>query len=300
MSHSSSELHKRSGIAYALKTAAEELKKGIGTKKRITKREHGGQSPLIHSFSTFNRYMGVVKEFVGYCKSKGVNKIYKIDEAILLVFFQERKIAYNLSEKTIKVNLCALENFFDTIGRSDLTEILRSRFTEIYSQGAASGRTEYFGNPEQVIKNLKEEAHRHIAELQYLTGGRIGDVRKIKTNMLFKEVIIDKSKGGKNRRIDYSDREQVLERIDRLCKELAVDIIQRGWQSLREGYYTDLRQAVKFSGEIYSGAHAFRASYARERRDDLINRGVIVKDADLLVSKELGHVRIEMGRYYSS
>lgn len=293
-------LHSRSGIYYALEFASTELVKGIGMKKRLAKALNKRQSPLIHSFSTFNRYMGVSKQFVQYCKERGANKIFKINETILMNYFNERKTAYNLSEKTIKVNLCALEKFFKTIGRNDLAEVLRNRFTEIYSSGSAPGRTEYFGNPEQVINNLKDEAHRRIAELQYLTGGRIGDVKKTKTNMLLKQVIIPKSKGGKNRVLDYSDREEALQRIDKLCVELEAYIVQRGWQNLREGYYTDLRQAVQRSGEIYSGAHAFRASYARERREELIDKELSEKEADKIVSEELGHVRVSMGRYYSS
>lgn len=293
-------LHRRSGIFYALEFASRELAKGIGMKKRLAKALNKRQSPLIHSFSTYNRYMGVSKQFVQYCKERGTNKIFKINETIVMNYFNERKIAYNLSEKTLKVNLCALEKFFKTIGRNDLAEVLRKRFSEIYSQGSAPGRTEYFGNPEQVINNLKDEAHRRIAELQYLTGGRIGDVKKTKTNMLLKQVIIPKSKGGKSRVLDYSDREEALQRIDKLCVELEVDIKQRGWQNLRKGYYTDLRQAVQRAGEIYSGAHAFRASYARERREELIDSDIVEKEADKIVSEELGHVRVSMGRYYSS
>lgn len=168
-------LHARTGIAYALKYSSKELIKGIGAKKRVAKLENGGKSPLIHSYSTFNRYMGIAKQFVHYCKSKSVNKIYKIDEAIVLGFFQERKIAYNLSEKTIKVNLCALEKFLEAIGRGELAEMLRSRFSEIYSQGSAPGRTEFFGDPMKVIGLLKDNCNKCIATLMYLTGARIGD-----------------------------------------------------------------------------------------------------------------------------
>lgn len=294
-------LHNRTGIAYALSYAATELKKGIGVKKRVTKSEHGGQSPLIHSHSTFNRYMGVAKEFVEYCKSNGANKIFKIDEAIVLAFFQDRKIAIGLTESTIKVNLCATEKFLGAIGRGELAEMLRSRYSEIYSQGTAPGRTEYFGDPKKVIDRLKNDYHRCIAKLQYLSGARIGDVKKIRTDMVGKQIFIAKSKGGRPRKLDFSEREEALRLVDQLCDELqGVHIPNLGWKQLRESYYKDLKQAVKASKEIYTGAHAFRANYAHERREQLIDSGISEKEADKIVSEELGHSRPSMGRYYSS
>lgn len=294
-----STIRQRSGIFFALESAADELAKGIGMKKRLAKAAHGGQSPFTHSWSTFRRYLGVAKEFVQYCKAKGVNKIFKINEDVVLGFFKERKIAFGLTEKTIKLNLCAIKKFLRAIGRSDLVDILEVRFSEVYSKGAASGRTEYFSNPLKVIQCLKDDAHKRIAELQLLTGARIGDVKKIQTNTLFKQVIIIGSKGGRDRVLDFSDREGVFERIDRLCQELKVDINQRGWENLRKGYYVDLRHSVQKCGEIYTGAHAFRANYAHDRREELIDRGLSEKEADKIVSEELGHSRPAMGRYYS-
>lgn len=293
-------IHERTGIAYALDYAAQALKEGIGKKKRETKAAHGGQSPLIHSWSTFKRYLGVAKEFVRYCKGKGVNKIYKINEDVVFGFFRERKICFGLTEKTLKTNLSALKKFLNAIGRSGLVEALGESYSNIYSQGTASGRTEYFADPERVIQNLKDDAHRRIAELQLWTGARIGDVKKIQISMLFKQVIIMGSKGGRDRVLDFSDREHVLARIAQLREELQSDIKQRGWKALRKGYYDDLRSAVQRCREIYSGSHAFRANYAHERREELLEKGLTEKEADKLVSEELGHSRVSMGRYYSS
>ncbi len=294
-------LHSRSGIFYALEFASKELAKGIGMKKRLAKALNKRQSPLIHSFSTFNRYMGVSKQFVQYCKERGVNKIFKVNETIVMNYFNERKIAYNLSEKTIKVNLCALEKFFKTIGRKDLADTLRSRFSEIYSQGSAPGRTEFFGDPMKVIGLLKDNCNKCIATLMYLTGARIGDVKKIRTDMIGKQIFIPNSKGGRSRILDFSDREDALIIIDQLCAELqTIHIPGSGWQQLRENYYKDLRQAAQACGEIYTGAHAFRASYAHERREDLIDCDIAEKEADQTVSEELGHTRVGMGRYYST
>jgi len=61
-------IKRNSGLTYALKYAAKVLKQGIGISKHSVYKSMGGRSPLIHSYSTFNRYMGIAKEFVNWAK----------------------------------------------------------------------------------------------------------------------------------------------------------------------------------------------------------------------------------------
>ncbi len=149
-----------------------------------------------------------------------------------------------------------------------------------------------------MIENLKDPAHRAVAELQYLTGARVGDVKKIGIDEVGKRVLIHGSKGGRDREIDFSDRPDRFERVKELHRELQRHIEEKGWKEIRESYDEDLKQAVEKSGEVYTGSHAFRVSYAVERVEELKAKGLSDEDADRVLTRELGHNRLEMSRYY--
>lgn len=290
-------IKRRSGLTYALKYASKVLKQGIGLSKKRVYEEFGGRSPYIHSYSTFNRYMGVAKEFVGWAKKRGINRLDKVRYEHVREFLEE-KAERGASEKTLKVNMCALEKFFDAVGRGDISGKLREDYQEIYSMGRPSGRSLPFADPEGVIGNLKDPAHRVVAELQYLTGARVGDVKKIEVDEERRVVKIEGSKGGRDRELDFRDRPEEFERVKELKEELDRHIEERGWKEIRESYYEDLREACKKAGEVYTGSHAFRVTYAVERFEELTERGLSEEEADRVITQELGHNRLEMSRYY--
>ncbi len=290
-------MRSNSGLTYALKYAAGVLKQGIGMSKRQVYGEHGGRSPYIHSYSTFNRYMGVAKDFVRWAKERGVNRLDRVTYEHVRAFLEE-KAQRGVSEKTLKVNTCALEKFFGAVGREDISGKLREDYQEIYSRGRLPGRALPFSNPQGVIENLKDPAHRAVAGLQYLTGARVGDVKKMEVDEVGKRVLIHGSKGGRDREIDFSDRPDRFERVKELHRELQRHIEERGWKEIRESYDEDLKQAVKKSGEVYTGSHAFRVSYAVERFEELKAKGLSDEEADRVLTRELGHNRLEMSRYY--
>jgi len=289
-------IRSNSGLTYALKYAASYLKQGIGMSKRWVYKELGGRSPFIHSYSTFNRYMGIAKEFVRDMKERGINRLDKVQYEHVREWL-DRKAVY-VTEKTLKVNTSALEKFFDAVGRSDISDRLRQDYQEIYSQGNPSGRALPFAEPMKVIESLKDPAHRIVAELQYLTGARVGDVKKIE--VIGDKVVIESSKGGRDRVLDFSDRLDKLERIKELKAELDRFIQEKGWKDIRESYYDDLRETCKRLGEVYTGAHAFRVNYAIERFEELKATGLNDREADRVLTQELGHNREEMSRYYRS
>jgi len=290
-------IKRNSGLTYALKYAAKVLKQGIGISKHEVYKRFGGKSPLIHSYSTFNRYMGIAKEFVNWAKEQGVNRLDKVQYEHVRDFLLSK--AEYCSMRTLKVNASALRKFFETVGREDIAERIGEDYQEIYSKGRAPGRALAFAHPERVISLLKEDVHKVIAELQLLTGARIGDVKKIQVFPEEKKVIITKSKGGRTREIDYSDRPEKFERIKELVGELREYLKGSSWSSVRESYYRDLRQAVYRSGEIYTGSHAFRVNYVKERLRELRERGYSEKEALQIIEYEIGHSRIEMSAYYS-
>ncbi len=290
-------IKRNSGLTYALKYAAKVLKQGIGISKHEVYKRFGGKSPLIHSYSTFNRYMGIAKEFVNWAKEQGVNRLDRVQYEHVRDFLLSK--SEYCSMRTLKVNASALRKFFETVGREDIAERIGEDYQEIYPKGRAPGRALAFAYPERVISLLKEDVHKVIAELQLLTGARIGDVKKIQVVPEEKKVVITKSKGGRTREIDYSDRPEKFERIKELVGELREYLKGSSWSSIREGYYKDLRQAVYRSGEIYTGSHAFRVNYVKERLKELRERGYSEKEALQIIEYEIGHSRIEMSAYYS-
>ncbi len=290
-------IKRNSGLTYALKYAAKVLKQGIGISKHEVYKRFGGKSPLIHSYSTFNRYMGVAKEFVNWAKGQGVNRLDRVQYEHVRDFLLSK--SEYCSMRTLKVNASALKKFFETVGRGDIAGKIGEEYQEIYSRGRAPGRALAFAHPERVISLLKEDVHRVIAELQLLTGARIGDVKKIQVVPEGKKVVITKSKGGRTREIDYSDRPEKFERIEELVGELRDHLKGSSWSSVREKYYRDLRQAVYRSGEIYTGSHAFRVNYVKERLRELREKGYSEKEALQIIEYEIGHSRIEMSAYYS-
>jgi len=290
-------IKRNSGLTYALKYAAKVLKQGIGVSKHSVYKSMGGRSPFIHSYSTFNRYMGIAKEFVNWAKEQGINRLDKVQYNHVRDFLLSK--AEYCSMKTLKVNASALRKFFNTVGRADISARIKEEYQEIYSQGRSPSRALAFAHPDRVISLLKEDVHKVIAELQLLTGARIGDVKKIQVLPEGKKVLIPKSKGGRTREIDYSDRPEKFERIKELVERLNDHLKTLSWTSVREGYYKDLRQAVLRSGEIYTGSHAFRVNYVKERLQELKSQGYSEKEALQKIEYEIGHSRIEMSAYYS-
>ena len=284
-------------LTYALKWVGKVLD-GRGRSKREVYEEHGGRSPYIHSHSTRNRYLGVMRDFVKWEKERGINRVDRVEYDHVRTFLEE-KAQRGASRSTLKVNMSALRKFFGAVGRDDIAKKIGDDYQEIYSQGRPSGRALPYTNPQKVIENLKDDAHRTVAELQYLTGARVGDVKKIEVDTEKRVVRIEKSKGGRDREIDFSDRPERFERIKELKEELDRHIEERGWKEIRETYYDDLREACKKTGEVYTGSHAFRVSYAVERFEELTEeRGLSEEEADRVLTQELGHNRLEMSRYY--
>ncbi len=285
-------------INRSLEVVGKFWKMGIGMSKKEVMERFGGRTPYVHSYSTFNRYMGVVKEFANYVRENyGVNRIDKIKVEHIDTFLND-KIAKGYSEKTLKVNASALEKYCQSIGREDLYKHLKENYHHYYGRARAYVKTQPFSNPEKIITSLKDPAHRTIAELQYRTGARLGDVKKIQINEEKKQVIIEKSKGGRDRVIDYSDRPEKFERVKELRADLDKYLAERSWKEIRETYPEELKKVASMQSEFYTGTHSFRVNYAQERFKELTSQGLSPLQADKILTQELGHNRIEMSQYY--
>ncbi len=288
-------LRKNSGLTYALKYASKVLKQGIGTSKREVYKANNGRSPYIHSWSTFNRYMGVAKDFVRWCKERNINRLDKVNYDHVRSYLEE-KASKGVSQKTLKVNQSALEKFFEATNRGDIAKEIRNHYTEVYSKGRPPGQTTGFANPQKVIEAIKDPVHRSMARLQYNTGARVGDLKKMRVEG--SRVVIEKSKGGKTRSVDYSDRPQKLEQVKRDLKVLREAINQKGWGEIRKTYSDSVKNACRSVGDIYGGPHNFRANYVQDRVKELTQMGMEYEKALKVVEQEIGHNRVEMTKHY--
>ena len=291
------ELSQRSGVTYALKRAAAYLKQGIGTSKREAYEVNNGKSGLIHSHSTANRYLGIIKEFVSCAKNCNVNRLDKVSPDLIDKFFTD-KIKKGYTQKTLKINLCAMEKFFAAVGRDDLKNYLGEKFSHYYSQASPCGRTMPFDDPVKVISNIKNVTHKAVATIQHNCGARIGDVKKITIDAKGQRLIIKGSKGGRDRSLDFSDRPAKLAILIQSKSLLDKGVQEYGWDHIRRSYYPSLKAAVKAANDLYTGAHAFRACYANERFEQLTDQGMEHDAALKLLTEELGHSRLSMARYY--
>jgi integrase len=281
-------------LTYALKYASKELRKGIGLSKRLMYKENNGRTPYIHSWSTFNRYMGIAKEFVGWAKERGINRVDKVSYQHIREFLEE-KIQKGVSQKTLKINQSALEKFFSAVGREDLTKEIKRHYQEVYGKGRIPGSVSGFANPEKVIEGIKNPVHKAMARLQYYTGARVGDIKKMKIES--NRVVIEKSKGGKTRYIDYTDRPHKLEQIKKDLEVVREGIKNTGWREIRATYSESVREASRRIGDISGGPHNFRANYVQERVAELKPK-VGYEKALQIVEKEIGHNRVEMTKHY--
>ncbi len=290
-----------SGVSYAAAKALEHLKKGIGQSKRYYKKVYG-KSPLIHAYKTLNRYAGIFNNFKDTVLAHGGgNKLHKINASHIDRHF-ENLLDDDVSEKTIAVNASALNKFFHAFGRYDLVEYINDMRPLWKESAVPSSRTEPFVDPEQVILSMRSPYHAG-AVIQYLTGARVADIRKVcewvHKNPYSTEIRILKSKGGRDRVIDLSERPNDLERVRK-----AVDVLRGGninWLSFLKAYTKEVKASARKNHEIYTGPHAFRVNYAGNRYEKLASHGMNSREKDealTTITEELGHSRISMAKYY--
>jgi uncharacterized protein YoaH (UPF0181 family) len=297
-------MSKHCSLIYAITAFVKETD-GIGESKHQAKLEHGGVSPKIHSFGAKTRYLGVINEFNEKMFQQKITRVKRVRPEHLLEFLEEK--APDLTEKTMRTNMAALKKYFQTSawkGREDILEVLSKNYYYILDLALPSGEAKPFSNPEAIIEKIKEPPHKATATIQLHTGARIDDVPKVTESIRrWKEgqrllIDIHKSKGGRGRSLDFTDRMESFEKIREAVAILLPFIKQKGWQTIKEEYYPNLRRAAAVLGESYTGSHAFRVNYAQRRHQELIKKGLSEKEAFKIVTQELGHNRISMAKAY--
>jgi integrase len=294
-------LHPRAGMTYALDYFSRLARLGISMSRREVTRQTEHLSPFIHSWSTFDRYLGICKEFVLFCRDHEVNRLHKLTYATVEAFLMA-KITKERVENTLAVNLCALQKFFNGCNRPDLRDQLADDFPRFKELAQSGGTIHAFDNPERLIEKISKRAELSavIAKLQYITGARIHEIRIMEIGET--TIAINKGKGGRKRVLDFSHRLEELAEVKNLMvrlEELAEGIDWQAYcQDKDSPYQGHVKAACKSLGDSYAGAHGLRANHAQELRKKLEAEGLTAEEIELVITQDLGHNRRSMARHY--
>ena len=293
-------MNPKSGMTYALEHFSELARVGMGVSRREVTRGTEKSSPFIHSWDTFDRYLGICKEFVMFCRNQGVNKLHKLHydtvEAFLMAKIEKERV-----QSTLKTNMCALQKFFNGCNRPDLRDRLSEDFPRFKELAKSGGTIHAFDNPDKLIDEIskRDELSAIIAKLQHITGARIHEVRIMK---VVENSIAIKGKGGRKRVLDFSRRLDELAEVKNLMirlEELSEGVDwQEYCQSKDSAYQSHVKAACRSLGDIYGGAHGLRANHAQELRKKLEAEGLTAEEIELIITRDLGHNRRSMARHY--
>ena len=291
----------RSKLRYGIGKAITFFKKGIGVSRRAVTREEGN-TPYIHSYETLERYVGVINHFADTVLGdvKRVNQITK--EHVETHF--NNLLSKGGREKTVRVNASALNKLFNAFSRHDLIAYIDENRSTWAGDAIASNRTTPFGDPDRVINKIRGEAFKAAATIQLKTGSRVSDIKKVVSSVIahpsLESIIILKSKGGKDRELDFSDRMAVLGIVLEAAKVIQAYLSENNndWSSFQVKYTDAVHRAAEKAGEIYCGTHAFRANYANDQYEKGIKEGKDENDVLKRITEDMGHRRISMAKYY--
>ena len=300
-------------------------------------RDRTRQSQAIHSYSTYNTYVECVAKFGDFLYNEmGVKyesnfRELSTDEVYVCVdrYFEKLK-EEGLAKKTLQKHISALNKILGAIDQN-IKEYFTPDNRMRWRDGVEKQECDRYNNSDRIIENLKkiDETSYAIAEIQRLTGARIGDVKKLVVDEENQRVFFPRSKGGRDRSVYFDRFPEQFEKVKE-CKEILDRALEeKKFSEIRENeYYKNLRKACRKADEPYHGSHAFRFEFAQERykeisqwtqeeqeqyyRRILEERGKSEKDinkamesvkerdaiAEAIISEELGHSRLDISRYY--
>jgi len=323
-------------IADALFVAGKSKSKHIAFKESYEK-NRTRQSEVIHSHSTHDTYVEVVAKFGDFLSNemgiKYESNFWELstDEVYVCIekYFEKQK-ENGLAKKTLQKHISALNKILGAIN-PEIKEYFNADNRARWRDGVEKQDCDRYNNSDRIIENLKkiDETSYAIAEIQRLTGARIGDVKKLQIDEENKRVFFPRSKGGRDRSVYFDRFQEEFEKVKE-CKEILDRALEeRRFSEIRENeYYNNLRKACRKADELYHGSHAFRYEFSQERhkkitqwsqeeqeayyRRILEERGKTEKDiekafkevrekdavAEAIISEELGHSRLDISRQY--
>ena len=294
-------------------------------------------SPYIHSYPTKIRYEKVMAAFgdflsneMGIKYERDFRKLSVDEVAVCLDKYFEKEIEKGRAQNTLEIHISALNKILSTIN-PELQQCFNPENRAKWRDGAPVGDNDRYNNPQAIIENLKkiDETAYHIAEIQRLSGCRIGDVKKLEIDEEGMRAVIKGSKGGRDRNVYYKHFHSEFEKLKEHKQALDKILEDKKFSEIRENdYYNALRKACRGAGEPYRGSHPFRYEAVQYRHDVikdlpkeeqeayylqiLKDRGKSPKDIreafdkveaknalpEAIISEELGHSRLDISRHY--
>ena len=315
-------------LRHVLKSVLDDLYElGKGVKKGQLQRQMEKltgvrESHFIHSSTTKVRYERAMMKFCDFLEEKGIkrdeqlNRLNKKELRQVVDDYFKRLAEEKYSKSTIKVHIAAMEKSLAVI-RPDIKKyITDEKRIEWWSNGVDSRKRDSYVNPEAIRERLKPQ-HRMIAEAQALGGFRVREIARAEVDRENERIIIHRAKGGRTRELYFDHRKEDFERLASLIEKLQ----EQHYEQRLKDYYRDLKNAAKATGQEYNASHAFRYEYAQRRieelrkneeeRKELIERYNVnntdneakdkndtEREADKVLTQELGHNRTSMSRYY--
>ena len=293
----------RSKLRYGIGKAITFFKKGIGVSRRAVTREEGN-TPYIHSYETLERYVGVINHFADTVLVD-VKRIHQIKKKHVETHFNNL-LSNDRSKNTVKVNASALKKLLNAFGRQDLMEYIDENIPTWAGDATPPNRAAPYTDPDRVIDKMRETAFKAAATIQLQTGARVSDIKKVVSSVIahpsLESIIILKSKGGRDRELDFSDRMAILDVVLESAKVIQTYLSENNndWSSFQIKYTDEVHAATRKAGEIYCGTHAFRVNYANERYEKGIEEGENEDAVLKRITEDMGHRRISMAKYYLS
>jgi len=315
---------------------------GVNNSKREAfqenyKKTECSMSENIHSFSTESRYETVVAKFADFLKEeyglkyeRDFRKLTSDELCVCIDTYFEKQKEKGLAQNTLEVHISALNKVLGTI-EPEIREYFNAENRARWRDGVEKGDNDRYHRPDLIVENLHkiDETSEAIAQLQRLTGARIGDVKKITIDEENKRVFIGKSKGGRDRFVYFDKFQEDFEKVKEYKEVLDEALKEKKFSEIREEeYYQNLRKACHKAGEPYKASHAFRYEFAQDRYEVIIQlsqeeqeryyrqiledrgkdeqfingklRDMRKEDAvpEAIISEELGHSRLDISRQY--
>lgn len=283
------------------------------------------------SYGTRDRYKDSCLMFVRFCGEKfKLQNIRNLHDKHLVAFVQSRKNA-GISPKTIKNDLTALRYLHDQIQQpryvlSDNKELQQQYGIELTKTSQVNGNRawtadEYQGMM-QIAKELRQENVADCLTLARTMGLRVTEavaVSRAQAESALRTglyTVQGEAKNGKHRQVPLSAagkaiferRLRYTERGNRLFiapgekTHQVVNKMQKFVQHHRDKVITETGRANRIDkrdGSVRNLTfHGLRYSYVQERMDHEIAKGYSYDNAAFLVSKEVGHERIDVIKIY--
>jgi len=295
------------------------------------------RSDAIHSFSTYVSYEKVAAKFgdflseqMGIRYERDFRKLSTDEVFVCIDKYFEKQQEEGLAKKTLQRHVSALNKVLSAID-PNLKELFTPENRMRWRNGVEPGDNDRYNNPSAIMEHLHKisETSHAIGQLQRLTGSRIGDVKKIMLDEESKKVVIENSKGGRDRAVYFDKFPEKFEEVKRYKEVLDKALEEKKFSEIRkEEYYKDLRKACKMAGEPYRGSHSFRFEWAQDRYETikewskeeqieyyirvLEDRNKTQKEiveamekvsgkdawAEAIISEELGHSRLDISVHY--